>query len=502
MKKITPHFCTNIVLVLIRKKKSATASHQPRQVQRRVSALQVMATRGSRIARGDFKDDNNYKARNVHSDDYACLTSIWHESNILRWKIKEWYRWIALCVLLDPITKRVVFISFRGTLDTDGLSDTVGKLGALKKLVIQYCSLTTLPSSLSGLANLSHLTLTRTRLKSIPDVIFAILSLQSLTISFNDLESVSPAIASLSSLTALDLCHNQLRELPIEIGQLNALQSLDVCHNALLFLPDEIGLLANLESLEVSNNRIRSLPFTIGNLTSLRYIDASMNALTCIPEEIGQVSSLKDLCLQRNRLVFLPSNISNLRELEYLNVSHNQLSELPMCLGEMTLLHTVLITANQILNRPSLPAPATMHAINTANCFLDYDYCHSQSYLPTTISVERTDDSIDLIFSDAVHTEVAITVDGSLMRSRWPYLDIRLSDAQDIVTRTRQLNMSHCFTVQQGRQLVRFLHGISVQMDVLTLDDCHQIVTHSKTYGLEETTLIRACQSKSISAKY
>jgi hypothetical protein len=90
-----------------------------------------------------------------------------------------------------------------------------------------------------------------------------------LVLSSNQLTTLPTEIGNLTDLTSLVLSYNQLTTLPAEIGSLQNLTSLDLSFNQLTALPTEIGKLTNITSLDLSYNQLTALPPEIEKLTLL-----------------------------------------------------------------------------------------------------------------------------------------------------------------------------------------------------------------------------------------
>lgn len=125
-------------------------------------------------------------------------------------------------------------------------------------------SLTTLPASLSGLADLVHLDLSFNSLETLPACILQMRGLGVLLLSHNHLSELPAALGTLPALTFLAVTHNNLRALPAALGALSSLQRLDLSENLLDTLPPEIGGLSSLTELHLASNRLQSLPASLG----------------------------------------------------------------------------------------------------------------------------------------------------------------------------------------------------------------------------------------------
>ncbi|MCI5219777.1 MAG: GTP-binding protein, partial [Candidatus Electrothrix sp. LOE2] len=147
--------------------------------------------------------------------------------------------------------------------------------------------MSTLPSGIGQLTNLTELYLTGNRLSTLP-----------------------PEIGQLTNLTKLVLWQNQLTSLPHEICRLTNLTTLYLFNNQLTSLPHEIGQLTNLTKLYLHSNQLNNLPPEICRLTNLRILDLGDNQLSSLPPEIYQLTELEELDLDDNPLTSPPYEIA------------------------------------------------------------------------------------------------------------------------------------------------------------------------------------------------
>lgn len=131
----------------------------------------------------------------------------------------------------------------------------------------------------------------------------------------------------LTNVTELDLSCNQLKKLPDNIGSLSSLRWLDLHSNKLESLPDSIGNLVRLTHLNLCNNCLTSasLPSTLGYLTSLKCLNLGMNQLDSLPPALVALDGLKELGLFDNKLVVLPDFLKVLHNLTKVNIKGNPL---------------------------------------------------------------------------------------------------------------------------------------------------------------------------------
>ncbi|RCN45200.1 leucine Rich repeat-containing domain protein, partial [Ancylostoma caninum] len=77
-----------------------------------------------------------------------------------------------------------------------------------------------------------------------------------LDLSSNDITSIPSSIRDLTQLTELFLYKNKLTQLPHELGNLVSLRKLGLSENALCSLPDSLASLTQLETLDLRHNKL------------------------------------------------------------------------------------------------------------------------------------------------------------------------------------------------------------------------------------------------------
>jgi internalin A len=155
----------------------------------------------------------------------------------------------------------------------------------------------------------TYLDLSSKGLTSIPTEIIQLTNLSRLYLDNNLLTNLPAEIIRLANLSRLDLNNNRLTNLPAEIIQLTNLRRLDLDNNQLTNLPTEIGQLNNLVTLSLNDNQLINLPAEIGQLTNLSRLDLNNNQLTNLPAEIGQLNNLIILSLDSNYFLSIPPEI-------------------------------------------------------------------------------------------------------------------------------------------------------------------------------------------------
>jgi len=215
-----------------------------------------------------------------------------------------------------------------------------------------FKGLTKLPKAIANLSSLKRLILRYNQLTSIPDWLGSINSLDYLNLNVNDINKIPETIGSLSFLKELHLWNNKIYTLPNSITTIKSLGILNLRLNRLEILPENIGNMISLRELNLHDNRLTSTPESIGSLRNLEKLNLSWNELTSIPKSIGSLISLKTLDLSRNNLDIIPDSIGALQSLEILNLSENKLLELPETLGDLPSLKILNLSRNNLQTLP------------------------------------------------------------------------------------------------------------------------------------------------------
>ncbi|XP_039696409.1 p53-induced death domain-containing protein 1 isoform X5 [Pteropus medius] len=253
----------------------------------------------------------------------------------------EGCRWLRhLCAQQHPQLLEVEFLQLSGHEDPQLLEATLARvprsLPHLRSLVLKggQCrdalgaclpgSLTTLLSSLGGLARLVHLDLSFNSLETLPDCVPQMRGLGALLLSRNRLSELPEALGALPALTFLAVTHNRLQTLPTALGTLSTLQHLDLSENLLDTLPPEIGGLSSLAELSLASNRLRSLPASLAGLRSLRLLILHSNLLASVPAGLGHLPLLTRLDLRDNQLRDVPPE---LRDAPFVRLQGNPLGK-------------------------------------------------------------------------------------------------------------------------------------------------------------------------------
>ena len=251
-------------------------------------------------------------------------------------------------------------------LDKNALSSLPTGLGTLSNLTIlsiQDNNLSgQLPSDLSDLGNLTELYLNDNSLGSptgdIPSEFGDFVSLQILDLKNNSLKGTIPEeLGDLQSVVTIDLTNNNLEgAIPAgltDVGDLPLLDALLLSDNRLTSLPAELENLPAITSLKIDQNRLEgSIPLELGNLSTLLTLDLHDNRFTGgIPiDDTGDFISLQTLDLSDNQLTGgIPPELGSLYNLQNLYLNDNDLDgELPVDIGELTDLVKINVSLNNL----------------------------------------------------------------------------------------------------------------------------------------------------------
>ncbi len=232
-------------------------------------------------------------------------------------------------------------------------SDLKISMESLTVLLLENCSLETIPKLLSFCPNLSILNLSNNKIQKLPEHLPTLEHLEMLDLGNNEIDSLPDKfVESFPNLQILNLKNNGLETLIDSIGTVCKLKELDLSNNRLKRLPDSLFTLVNLEHLFLTNNLLTALPTSIDNLNSLLVLDLGSNQLKTLPEQVGELMGLKELHLDKNYLSTIPSSIGGLKKLEYLDLGDNQLVSLPHEIGNLDSLEELYLDGNSLQELP------------------------------------------------------------------------------------------------------------------------------------------------------
>jgi Leucine-rich repeat (LRR) protein len=197
---------------------------------------------------------------NVGSNKCAALEEIYIDCNEIEGLNDEFF---SVCTSL-----RIVSASENKLTSTPNFFD--GKYSALTQVILNNNSLRALPDIVYPVPPIETLYIHNNELEYLPEAIGLFgPTLKDISLQSNKLTTLPSSIGDLVQLSALYAFRNQLNELPSEIGKLVNLTELDVFGNNLCSLPKEIGNLVNLKRLCVDDNKLESIPNDIMNCANL-----------------------------------------------------------------------------------------------------------------------------------------------------------------------------------------------------------------------------------------
>lgn len=177
--------------------------------------------------------------------------------------------------------------------------DTIAALPALKKLVLESCSLSTIAKLEKAVG------------------------LTSLNLASNAIGDIS-VLANMTQLATLDLSHNAVTDLT-SLSGLSLLTELDVSYNSISSIAPA-ALCLELKKLDITNNSVSDLS-PMKTLTGLTHFYAGHNSLTDVNVLAG-CRGLRELNVSNNLLVDI-SALSVLTSLERFDFSYNDVEVLP-----------------------------------------------------------------------------------------------------------------------------------------------------------------------------
>ncbi|CAG8472117.1 27119_t:CDS:10 [Racocetra persica] len=222
-------------------------------------------------------------------------------------------------------------------------NDLFERLLSVQKLDLRNNKLTSIPTTVGLMTNLTHLTCISNTLRTLPSEICSLVSLHTLDIHFNHLVSLPQEIWLCRSLATLNVSSNLLEQFPAPPTTsspdppplVHSLRNLYLCDNALTAgIFNFISLFSELEILNISFNFLDEIP--PGKLSKnchLTELYLSGNQLSSLPEDIEKLTNLSVLHINGNRLTTLPAELSKIRklvvlDLKYLNLSGNKRFEI------------------------------------------------------------------------------------------------------------------------------------------------------------------------------
>lgn len=169
-------------------------------------------------------------------------------------------------------------------------------------------------------------------LSAIPEEVFQAPNLRKLVLDFNEIYSLPPRIAELKELRDLSLDDAPLRSLPEEIGQLANLESLSLRFVKLKRLPQSFSQLKNLRELYLTYSSLEAFPEALKQLPKLEKLSFwhctdDPAKLEAFIDAIAEIPTLKFLAFGQGEIKAMPENVTKLQHLEELQIVDQKLPE-------------------------------------------------------------------------------------------------------------------------------------------------------------------------------
>lgn len=178
----------------------------------------------------------------------------------------------------------------------------------------------------------STITLEDAGLTAIPEEVFQAPGLRKLVLDFNEIYSLPPRIGELKTLRDLSLDDAPLRSLPEEIGELENLEVLSLRFVKLKRLPASFEKLKNLRELYLTYSALEAFPvelLTLPRLEKLSFWHCTddREKLSAFVEAISQMPALRFLGFSQGEIRSMPENVFKVGHLEELQIVDQKMPE-------------------------------------------------------------------------------------------------------------------------------------------------------------------------------
>lgn len=211
------------------------------------------------------------------------------------------------------------------------LSESVGEMTQVQRLLLGGNRLTALPPELSRCRGLRELSLESNWLERLPPELGQLTELHLLNLSFNHLSQLPPELGEMRDLEELELWKNPIVDLPPEIAQLESLRRFSLGFSRFEEPPASLAGLVSLEELALRNNQpaidLGQLFAIIACLPRLRRLDLRTSELTSLPKQVALLTNLEELDLTGNRISSLPDELGALIKLKALDLDWDRLDK-------------------------------------------------------------------------------------------------------------------------------------------------------------------------------
>jgi len=198
---------------------------------------------------------------------------------------------------------------------------------------LAYNKLTTLPTNISGLADLTHLnlldnnlTIDNSNIQEFNQVFKHLSNLTSLNLANNSIQIVPESVLNHENISILNLHHNMISE-PEMVLNLPNLREISIADNK---IPKIIlGNLSKVAKIDLSKNQIKRIEFNpaFTNLNNLSSLDLSTNKIENFDIFEEKLKNICILVLKRNLINKMPK-LNYCEKLVNLNISENRIFEL------------------------------------------------------------------------------------------------------------------------------------------------------------------------------
>uniref|UniRef100_A0A914UND1 B3/B4 tRNA-binding domain-containing protein n=1 Tax=Plectus sambesii TaxID=2011161 RepID=A0A914UND1_9BILA len=179
-------------------------------------------------------------------------------------------------------------------------------------------------------STVNFLEITHLQLTSLTDSVGRLTNLARLVLHSNKLQSLPAEIGQLTNLKFFDVSHNQLSALPAEMARLEALTSLNASDNCLTNegLPD-FATMVNLVDVDLGINKLTEVPSSLLKSSSkLLTLVLSKNEIASLPTAIDALcATLKTLDLAENAIQEVPIEVTVCLKLKELRLNDNPLKD-------------------------------------------------------------------------------------------------------------------------------------------------------------------------------
>ncbi|CAI5987901.1 unnamed protein product [Closterium sp. NIES-65] len=201
--------------------------------------------------------------------------------------------------------------------------------------------------------------------RCLPENVGRLSALKTLVLEKLPLSSLPDSLCQLSALeTFFLLWCEPIHELPAGFDCLTALKTLCLGRVA---LPVDIGRLCNLQTLLVrESSHQRHLPSSLTEISSLTRLELELCHVEALPEGVGELSNLRELHVSCcSHLTALPASVTCLTRLETLTLSGcRELAFVPTGLDGLTRLKQLVVTWCDALKHPPQVLLASLEVLS------------------------------------------------------------------------------------------------------------------------------------------